>query len=69
MALEGFESIEESPQSEILAIESGLSSIKKKLQSVPMLNYDFCSALTVPDYESDKQLKLLDEQKFLRIGS
>ena len=52
-----------SPQPEFPAIETKPSSMKKKLEAVPMLNYDFCSALVATEYDSDKEMKPLDERK------
>ena len=54
MAIEATDSIADSPKPGFPAIEASSSSIKKKLQSVPMLDYDFCWTLTVADYDSDK---------------
>ena len=61
--MENTDPIEESPQPSFLAIESEHSSLKKKLQSVPMLDYDFCSATVDTDYQSDREPPPLDERK------
>ena len=63
IALEATNAVVESPEAEFPALEAGSSSLKKKLHSVPMLDYDFSSKMMLPDYSPDKEPPPLDERK------
>lgn len=63
IALEATDVTIKSPEAKFPALEAGSSSLKKKLHSVPLLDYDFGSQLALSDDDSGKELPPLDERK------